>query len=265
MTRAIAGYSTLANGRGVYGQATAANGAGVQGGTNQGNAFGLWGFNTSASGTGSNGAGNNQISTYLTAGSGGSFSGLYTGVFGFVSSITIDPSSGGLFQDEFDNQWDVAHWDGFGYYKIIGPGAVSTIVEDINNQKVVMHCTETPENLFEDYGTGQLVNGRVTIAIDPTFAKNILVDEQHPLKVFVQLEGDCNGVYVTNKSAHSFEVVELQSGLSNTLFSYSIVATRGSETYTAPNGQTRTARYDRRFEKAPQVKQRASLKAELNH
>lgn len=110
----------------------------------------------------------------------------------------------------------------------------------------------------------QLVNGRVRIDIDPIFSKNILVDEKHPLKVFVQLEGECNGVYVTNKSAKSFEVVELNGGTSNTPFSYSIVATRGEEVYTSTNGQTRTAKYSGRFTPAPKFKTNAKVTARPN-
>jgi hypothetical protein len=111
-------------------------------------------------------------------------------------------------------------------YKIIGNGTVSTIVDGIDGNKKVMFAPEAPEVLFEDYGTGKLQNGTVHISIDPTFAKNILVDDQHPLKVFIQLEGECNGVYVSQKSANGFLVTELQQGQSNVSFSWHIVANR---------------------------------------
>ena len=89
-----------------------------------------------------------------------------------------------------------------------------------------MFAPEAPEVLFQDYGTGKLNNGSATINIDPILSKNIIVDDDHPLKVFIQLEGDCKGVYVTNKSSQSFTVKELQGGTSNVDFSYQIVATR---------------------------------------
>lgn len=112
-------------------------------------------------------------------------------------------------------------------YKIIGNGTVSTIVDGVNgDEKKVMFAAEAPEVLFEDYGTGQLTNGMANISIDPIFSNNILVDATHPLKVFIQLEGDCNGVYVTNKSATGFLVKELQNGNSNVAFSWHIVANR---------------------------------------
>jgi hypothetical protein len=45
------------------------------------------------------------------------------------------------------------------------------------------------------------------------------------MKVFVQLEGDCKGVYVT-KSTTGFDAKELQNGTSSVAFSYRVVAKR---------------------------------------
>ena len=53
-----------------------------------------------------------------------------------------------------------------------------------------------------------------------------IIDAGHPMKVFVQLEGDCNGVYVANKTSTGFDVVELQLGGSNVPFSYRVVCKR---------------------------------------
>ncbi|MGJ8594196.1 MAG: hypothetical protein ACSHXF_16725 [Aquaticitalea sp.] len=114
-------------------------------------------------------------------------------------------------------------------YKILGFGIVSTIVKDTNDADRIMVAPESPEALFQDYGIGQLINGYVKIDLDPILSKNIAVDEHHPMKVFIQLEGECNGVYVTNKTATSFEVHELNGGSSNTTFSYQIIANRANE------------------------------------
>ena len=114
-------------------------------------------------------------------------------------------------------------------YKILGFGTVNTLVRDYVGKERIMAAPEAPEALFQDYGIGKLTNGYAKIEIDPILTKNIRVDETHPLKVFIQLEGDCNGVYVINKSATSFEVKELQNGSSNVSFSYQIVAFRADE------------------------------------
>ena len=82
------------------------------------------------------------------------------------------------------------------------------------------------EILFTDYGTGSLTNGKCHINLDPTLMGNIVINDKYPLKVFIQLEGDCNGVYVANKSANGFDVYELKGGTNSVPFSWSIVAHR---------------------------------------
>jgi hypothetical protein len=114
-------------------------------------------------------------------------------------------------------------------YKILGFGTVNTLVQDNEGKERIMAAPEAPEALFQDYGIGNLTNGYAKIDIDPVLTKNIRVDETHPMKVFIQLEGDCKGVYVFNKTATSFEVKELQNGNSNVSFSYQIVAFRADE------------------------------------
>ncbi|MEZ4874672.1 MAG: hypothetical protein R2793_04310 [Flavobacteriaceae bacterium] len=111
-------------------------------------------------------------------------------------------------------------------YKIIGTGSVSTLINDENNVPRIMFAPEAPEILFQDFGVGQLVNGQARIDLDPILKRNIYVDKDHPIKVYVTLEGDCNGIYVTNKSADGFTVKELQGGTSNAAFSWQIVANR---------------------------------------
>ncbi|WP_432409966.1 hypothetical protein [Rasiella sp. SM2506] len=111
-------------------------------------------------------------------------------------------------------------------FKIVGPGSVSTIIKDDKNVPRIMFAPEAPEIVFQDYGVGKLINGQVYIPLDPVLKQSLFIDNEHPLKVFVTLEGDCNGVYVTNKSADGFTVKELQNGTSNVPFSWQIVANR---------------------------------------
>ncbi|WP_159780656.1 hypothetical protein [Flavobacterium sp. 9AF] len=111
-------------------------------------------------------------------------------------------------------------------YKIVGNGTVSTLIPDDNNEPRVMFCPEAPEVLFEDYGIGQLTNGTTYIELDKIVAKSLKIDDKHPLKVFIQLEGECNGVYVTEKSERGFKVKELNNGSSNVSFSWHIIGNR---------------------------------------
>ena len=114
-------------------------------------------------------------------------------------------------------------------YKIIGNGTNSTMIMDKENKPRVLFSPEAPEILFEDYGTSELVNGEVYVKIDEILKEALHVDEKHPLKVFIQLEGDCNGVFVTEKSKNGFKVKELAGGSSNTKFSWHIVANRADD------------------------------------
>jgi hypothetical protein len=115
-------------------------------------------------------------------------------------------------------------------YKVIGLGAVSTLVKDLNGDMRVMACPESPEVLFQDFGRGKLVKGVAHITLDPIFSKNIKVDTTHPLNAIIQLRGNCNGVYVTNETSTGFDVVELNGGVSNVEFTYFVSASRANET-----------------------------------
>jgi hypothetical protein len=111
-------------------------------------------------------------------------------------------------------------------YKVIGNGVASTIILDENKTPRIMFCPEAPEVLFEDYGVAKLNNGEAFITLDKILAASMKIDEKHPLKVFIQLEGDCNGVFVTDKSNVGFRVKELNKGNSNVSFSWHIVGSR---------------------------------------
>jgi hypothetical protein len=95
-----------------------------------------------------------------------------------------------------------------------------------DGEKVKLFSEESAEVYFNDYGEATLQNGRAHVELDPKFVQTVTIDKNHPMRVFVQLEGDCRGVYVTNKTAAGFDVVELQGGASNAHFSYRIVCKR---------------------------------------
>ncbi len=239
---AIVATNTAASGGGA--------GDGADGFTAQSTGQGIYGFNANTSGTGIIGAGNNVASggNYLVAGSGGAFTGNTTGIY--AKYISTSNGSAALYTvDNVGNVVAVNSYSGGAQYKIIGSGTVSTVAENTDNKsKVVLHAPEAPEILFEDYGNGELVSGKAHVNIDPIFSKNIVVNDKHPLRVFIQLEGDCNGVYVTGKSKTGFDVVELQKGNSNVSFQWHIVCNRANEDL--GNGKI-SYNEDMRFEQAP--------------
>jgi len=68
------------------------------------------------------------------------------------------------------------------------------------------------------------MNHAAVLQIEPVFSQT--VNTEVPYHVFLTPEGDCNGLYVTAKRPTSFEVRELQGGMSSIAFSYRIVAKR---------------------------------------
>ena len=86
----------------------------------------------------------------------------------------------------------------------------------------VLHCMESPEHWFEDFGTAKLRRGRATVKLDADFAKVVRLTGY---RVFLTPEGDCKGLYV-RKRGKSFEARELQGGTSSVAFSYRIVGKR---------------------------------------
>jgi hypothetical protein len=200
---------------------------------------GLFAFGTTAaSGTGVLGVGNNIGGSTLTAGSGGAFSGLSTGVFARVTGL--NPSTGtnqAVYTTNVLLATNVAvnYYDGLVQYKINGAGTVSTLVADptdpTGQRRLTLHATEAPEIYFEDYGEAHLENGWAHVELDPLLAPHLAIDARHPLRVFVQLEEDEGtlGVVVKNKTPRGFDVVEIGGGTSNLPFQWHIVANRADE------------------------------------
>jgi hypothetical protein len=99
-----------------------------------------------------------------------------------------------------------------------------TYVRTTGGSGAVMREYETRSTVpnVEDFGDGQLVNGRAYVPIDARLADTI--DRRVEYHVFVTPEGDCKGLYVTQKSPGGFAVRELQGGRSSLAFEYRIVA-----------------------------------------
>jgi hypothetical protein len=91
-------------------------------------------------------------------------------------------------------------------------------------RKVSLYAVQSPENWFEDFGSGTLSNGAARVALDPTFASTVNTTTDY--HVFLTPKGDCKGLYVANETATGFEVRELGGGHSGVAFDYRIVAKR---------------------------------------
>lgn len=259
---------------------------GVTGATSQSQSFGGRFTNGIQTGTGLYAGGNNVAGTYLASGSGGSINGdsiglavramNANGLTGLISSCNAlgynyYPNSGASFNGRdfgmgaiastnltgtggyFTNGNGAGTFARVAYtsalavaYKINGPGAVATCVYDQNNKMVDMFCPEAPEVLFQDFGEGHLTNGSCSILLDPVFSKNIFVDSTHPLRVYIQLNDNCNGVYVNNRSQKGFDVTEIKNGNSNATFTWFVSANRADD-FEPLNGKLNSRFQDIRF------------------
>ncbi len=260
---ALFARATNAGGDAIVAINTAANGtnfgAGLIGETGQTGVGGngtaaILGFNLNANGTAIAGVGNNVMGTVLVTGSGGAFTGLITGVVAENTSngnnaeavYTTNGTGAGV------NVVRVNYFNAGVLYKIQGGGTVSTVVVDptdaTGQRRITLHAPEAPEIYFEDYGQAQLAQGFAHVELDPRFAGNLAVNEQHPLRVFVQLEENDGtfGVVVKNKTGHGFDVVEIGGGTADMPFQWHVVANRADETL----GERVSHNADARFEEA---------------
>jgi hypothetical protein len=104
-------------------------------------------------------------------------------------------------------------------------GTVTAVVPTENGaRKVSLYSVQSPENWFEDFGSGQLSNGFARVDLDSTFAQTVNTGQEY--HVFLTPKGDCKGLYVSNERASSFEVHELGGGNSSVAFDYRITAKR---------------------------------------
>jgi hypothetical protein len=106
-------------------------------------------------------------------------------------------------------------------------GAKSAVVP-INDAKTEwrkLYCEEAAQVYFNDYGTAQLHQGHARVQLDSIFLKTVTIDATHPIKVFIEMNGETHGVYV-QKGIDGFDVIENGGGNSDAPFDYRVVALR---------------------------------------
>jgi len=168
--------------------------------------------NGSVLAVGSLGSGSN------TSASGSSYGGYFwtnspgTGTqYGVYSSTATSKGYAGYFSG------DVRITD-----SLIVLGGKSAAVKVNNGEYRLLYSQESPENWFEDFGEGTLVNGRAVIQIDPLFAQTVNTTVKY--HVFLTPQDEPLTLAVANRTATSFEV-RGPAG-SSISFSYRIVAKR---------------------------------------
>ena len=220
MTRGIHAQSASSSGTGVYGWASSTSGQ-TFGGTFE--------SNSNANGIGVHGTvhGTSAIAVYGTA---YSLTGQTYAIFGYNGSSGgrgvygyVDSESGNTYgvygQSDSPSGYGVYYSGGIG-----GSGLMRTVV--LTSQGPTgLDAVSAAGSWVEDFGEGHLLNGHAHIDLDPIYLQTVTIDETNPMKVFVQLKGDCFGVYVDDGQS-GFDVFELQGGTSSVPFTYRVVAKR---------------------------------------
>jgi hypothetical protein len=259
----VFGSSASASGYGVYGQSS--NNVGVYGfasSTSGSPTYGVHGavsapsfFYSSAGVSGQNGGGlgNGVYGQYSTLSAIGDGYNGYSGVWGdggpsdTAIKGTVDDGIAGAFLNNSDTFATLflsnlgtggtglvlqAYGGNTGKGCVINTsgalncdGPVSALVStESGTRKVGLSAIESPQNWFEDFGSARLETGSALVALDSNFIQTVNSGMEY--HVFLTPNGDCNGLYISQKTATSFEVRELRSGTSSVGFDYRIVALR---------------------------------------
>jgi hypothetical protein len=212
ITYGVVGYSASQFGIGTYGQAVSPSTAGQRyAGTR---AIGLWGDTSNGTGV----LGSTDIGPAIVGIS--TTEDTTTAYFENDESASPDASLLITSGPAFNGACDI---DAGG--DLFCSGTKSAVVPvDGDARKVALYAVESPENWFEDAGSGQLSNGSAVISLESTFAQTVNVEMEY--HVFLTPKGDCEGLYVSNETPTGFEVHELRNGHSSIAFDCRIMAKR---------------------------------------
>lgn len=106
-------------------------------------------------------------------------------------------------------------------------GAKPAVVQTKSYGHRRLYCMESPELWFEDFGIGQLEDGRTTVAFDPLFAETVNLDLDYHV-FLTPISDEAVLLFVLAKSKTGFEVqgVTLDGSPATASFDYRIVAKR---------------------------------------
>ena len=103
-------------------------------------------------------------------------------------------------------------------------GVLTGVVKADDGKETAIYAMQSAETGWRIAGSGQLANGSVRIELDPAFAQTVNAGVEY--HVFLTPNGDSKGLFVSQKTATSFEVHEQGGGTSSIAFDYRIMAKR---------------------------------------
>lgn len=218
----VAGVNEGVNGIGVYGQASGGGGEGVYGqlgtlsavGQGSGGGAAIWGDGggppTNATGVLGSAADNNAGFFINNSSSGDATVTIIAQAAGTPPLQALGKTGSCSINDGGD---------------LSCTGSKNAVVPiDSGTRIVALSAIESPKNWFEDFGSAQLTNGTGVVTLDAEFIQTVNTETEY--QVFLTPYGDCKGLYVSNRTATSFEVRELGGGRASIGFGYRITALR---------------------------------------
>ena len=120
----------------------------------------------------------------------------------------------------------------FSLFSLLSIGSISA---QMANTDIAMTEVDPVESIIQIGGETQLIDGKAVINIDPEWARNYS-EVDYNYQIMIMPDGDCEGIYISNKTTDSFTVREIGAGKSNLNFSWNLVAslkpTEGGPTLT---------------------------------
>jgi hypothetical protein len=113
-----------------------------------------------------------------------------------------------------------------GNFEVSGTKAALVALADGSHRR--LYSLESPDSWFEDFGSGQLVDGVSRIDFDEDFAA--VVELESTYHVFLSEYGANNGLFVMERTSTGFEV-RSSTPAASAEFSYRIVAKRADAIY----------------------------------
>ncbi len=182
--------------------------------------------NTNSAGTGLIVTGQGQGGYNITGGCGAAITGYDVGL-GVRANRTGNNGQCAIYTYVGTSDYAYVNYTSSGgtHYKIYGDGTVASIMKTRAGRRTLM-ASESPEAWIDDYGSGEIVNGKAHIDLDPLYLDCVTINEKHPMKVFVQLTSPMSNQFYVKKGTTGFDVIVTGEGAESVsaTFDYRVVA-----------------------------------------
>ncbi|HBX52970.1 MAG: hypothetical protein A2275_07240 [Bacteroidetes bacterium RIFOXYA12_FULL_35_11] len=205
----VAGYYTPTVGSLIEMYSSVSANFGLLGTVNQG----AVGYATSASGSAYGG----QFNSYYT---GSSNPGWTYGIYSYAAGGTQDVR--GIYSYATGS---ASQYAGYFSGNHLISGTKSAAYLDQTGKPRQVYCVESPEIWFEDFGSAKITSGIAEVKIDSEFLPALMINEKHPIKVFITPNSPLGVDWWVEKKNDRF-ILHAPSAANGSEFDFRIVAKR---------------------------------------